>query len=330
MNNKIIIDINENNNDSFVLNLKNIDSLSSIHLSKEDAIVECEQAIEKKDFKKAKDLLELSIKLSSYGDNSIDELKDKFYGYKIIYLYDYRNNKSIELYLSILLEINKFFSIIHSQINLELNEELNYIINKVSDIKKEIDIKNLIQYNIENIKDNNVSIKGLEYIKRYREENNSTELKESLDRFYKTYELEIDNEIGNICKLPLLDQISKIRQILKEVYDNSFFETQEFANLILRTRKNGYENYKTLLDLINKEYLVYRFNNEKNLEKKKYLLYSDLLSNYVELPIIYKEYVIEKLVEMKNKYIDFEKLSNTINDIIKEIGNNQPIKFIPI
>lgn len=330
MNNKIIIDINENNNDSFVLNLKNIDSLNSIHLNKEDAIVECEQAIEKRDFKKAKDLLELSIKLSSYGDNSIDELKDKFYGYKIIYLYDYRNNTSIEFYLSILLEINKFFSIIHSQINLELNEELNYIINKLSDIRKEIDIKNVIQYNIENIKDNDVSIKGLEYIERYREENNSTELKESLDRFYKTYELEIDNEIKNICKLPLLEQLSKIKQILKEVYDNSFFETQEFANLILRTRNNGYENYKTLLDLINKEYLVYRFNNEKNLEKKKYLLYSELLSNYVELPIIYKEYVIEKLVEMKNKYIDFEKLSNTINDIIKEIGKNQPIKFIPI
>lgn len=330
MNNKIIIDINENNNDSFVLNLKNIDSLNSIHLNKEDAIVECEQAIEKRDFKKAKDLLELSIKLSSYGDNSIDELKDKFYGYKIIYLYDYRNNTSIEFYLSILLEINKFFSIIHSQINLELNEELNYIINKLSDIRKEIDIKNVIQYNIENIKDNNVSIKGLEYIEKYREENNSTELKESLDRFYKTYELEIDNEIKNICKLPLLEQLSKIKQILKEVYDNSFFETQEFANLILRTRNNGYENYKTLLDLINKEYLVYRFNNEKNLEKKKYLLYSELLSNYVELPIIYKEYVIEKLVEMKNKYIDFEKLSNTINDIIKEIGKNQPIKFIPI
>lgn len=330
MNNKIIIDINENNNDSFVLNLKNIDSLNSIHLNKEDAIVECEQAIEKRDFKKAKDLLELSIKLSSYGDNSIDELKDKFYGYKIIYLYDYRNNTSIEFYLSILLEINKFFSIIHSQINLELNEELNYIINKLSDIIKEIDIKNVIQYNIENIKDNDVSIKGLEYIERYREENNSTELKESLDRFYKTYELEIDNEIKNICKLPLLEQLSKIKQILKEVYDNSFFETQEFANLILRTRNNGYENYKTLLDLINKEYLVYRFNNEKNLEKKKYLLYSELLSNYVELPIIYKEYVIEKLVEMKNKYIDFEKLSNTINDIIKEIGKNQPIKFIPI
>lgn len=330
MNNKIIIDINENNNDSFVLNLKNIDSLNSIHLSKEDAIVECEQAIEKKDFKKAKDLLELSIKLSSYGDNAIDELKDKFYGYKIIYLYDYRNDKSIEFYLSILLEINKFFSIIHSQINLEINEELNYIINKVSDIRKEIDINNVIQYNMENIKDNNVSIKGLEYIEKYREENNSTELKEILDRFYRAYELEIDNEIKNICKLPLLEQLSKIKQILKNIYDNSFFETQEFANLILRTRNNGYENYKTLLDLINKEYLVYRFNNEKNLEKKKYLLYSDLLSEYVELPIIYKEYVIEKLVELKNKYIDFEKLSNTINDIIKEIGNDQPIKFIPI
>lgn len=330
MNNKIIIDINENNNDSFVLNLKNIDSLNSIHLSKEDAIVECEQAIEKKDFKKAKDLLELSIKLSSYGDNAIDELKDKFYGYKIIYLYDYRNDKSIEFYLSILLEINKFFSIIHSQINLEINEELNYIINKVIDIRKEIDINNVIQYNIENIKDNNVSVKGLEYIEKYREENNSTELKEILDRFYRAYELEIDNEIKNICKLPLLEQLSKIKQILKNIYDNSFFETQEFSNLILRTRNNGYENYKTLLDLINKEYLVYRFNNEKNLEKKKYLLYSDLLSEYVELPIIYKEYVIEKLVELKNKYIDFEKLSNTINDIIKEIGNDQPIKFIPI
>lgn len=330
MNNKIIIDINENNNDSFVLNLKNIDSLNSIHLSKEDTIVECEQAIEKKDFKKAKDLLKLSIKLSSYGDNDIDKLKDKFYGYKIIYLYDYRNNKSIEFYLGILLEINKFFSLIHSQINLEINEELNYIINKISDIRKEININNLIQYNIENIKYNDVSIKGLEYIEKYRKENNSTELKESLDRFYKIYELEIDNEIKNISKLPLLEQLSKIKKILKDLYDDSFFETQEFANLILRTRNSEYENYKTLLDLINKEYLVYRFNNEKKLEKKKYLLYSDLLSEYVELPIIYKEYVIEKLVKMNNSYIDFEKLSNTVNNIIKEIGNNKPIEFIPI
>lgn len=330
MKNKIIIDINENNNDSFVLNLKNIDSLNSIHLSKEDAIAECEEVIEKKDFEKAKDLLELSIKLSSYGDNDIDKLKDKFYGYKIIYLYDYKNDKSIEFYLSLLLEINKFFSIIHSQINLELNEELDYIINRVSDIKKEIDINDLIKYSIENIKDINVNVKTLEYINTYKEESNSNELKESLDKLYRAYELEIDNETKNICKLPLLDEISKIKQILKNVYDNSFFETEEFANLILRTRNDGYENYKTLLDLISKEYLVYRFNNEKNLDKKKYLLYSDLLSSYVELPIIYKEYVIEKLVEMNSKYRNFEKLSNTIDDIIKDISIDQPIKFIPV
>lgn len=330
MKNKIIIDINENNNDSFVLNLKNIDSLNSIHLNKEDAMAECEEAIEEKDFEKAKDLLELSIKLSSYGDNDINQLKDKFYGYKIIYLYNYKNDKSIEFYLSLLLEINKFFSIIHSQISLELNEELNSIINKISDIKKEIDVKNLIEYSIENIKDINVNVQTLEYIDGYKEESNNNELKQSLDRLYRVYELEIDNTIKNICKLPLLDEISKIKQILKNIYDNSFFETEEFANLILRTRNDGYENYKTLIDLINKEYLVYRFNNEKNLEKKKYLLYSDLLSNYVELPIIYKEYVIEKLVEMNSKYRNFEKLSNTINDIIKDISINQPIKFIPV
>lgn len=330
MKNKIIIDINENNNDSFVLNLKNIDSLNSIHLNKEDAIVECEEAIEKKDFEKAKDLLELTIKLSSYGDNDVNQLKDKFYGYKIIHLYDYKNDKSIEFYLSLLLEINKFFSIIHSQIDLEINEELNSIINKITDIKKEIDIKNLIEYSIKNIKGINVTLKILEYIDKYREESNSNELKESLDKLYRYYELEIDNEIKRICKLPLLEEILSIKQILKNIYDDSFFETEEFANLILRTRNDGYENYKALIDLINKEYLVYRFNSEKSLEKRKYLLYSDLLSNYIELPIIYKEYVIEKLVEMNSKYRNFEKLNNTIDDIIRDISKDQPIKFIPV
>lgn len=330
MKNKIIIDINENNNDSFVLNLKNIDSLNSIHLNKEDAIVECEEAIEKKDFEKAKDLLELTIKLSSYGDNDVNQLKDKFYGYRIIYLYDYKNDKSIEFYLSLLLEINKFFSIIHSQIDLEINEEINSIINKITNIKKEIDIKNLIEYSIKNIKGINVTLKILEYIDKYREESNSNELKESLDKLYRYYELEIDNEIKRICKLPLLEEILSIKQILKNIYDDSFFETEEFANLILRTRNDGYENYKALIDLINKEYLVYRFNSEKSLEKRKYLLYSDLLSNYIELPIIYKEYVIEKLVEMNSKYRNFEKLNNTIDDIIRDISKDQPIKFIPV
>lgn len=330
MKNKIIIDINENNNDSFVLNLKNIDSLNSIHLNKEDAIVECEEAIEKKDFEKAKDLLELTIKLSSYGDNDVNQLKDKFYGYKIIHLYYYKNDKSIEFYLSLLLEINKFFSIIHSQIDLEINEEINSIINKITDIKKEIDIKNLIEYSIKNIKDINVTLKILEYIDKYREESNSNELKESLDKLYRYYELEIDNEIKRICKLPLLEEILRVKQILKNIYDDSFFETEEFANLILRTRNDGYENYKALIDLINKEYLVYRFNSEKSLEKRKYLLYSDLLSNYIELPIIYKEYVIEKLVEMNSKYRNFEKLNNTIDDIIRDISKDQPIKFIPV
>lgn len=330
MNNKIVIDIKENNSDSFVLNLKDIDSLSSIHLSKQGIVSECEEVIKKKDFEYAKELLKLAVKLSSYGDKEIDELKDKVYGYSIIYKYDNRNNERLDFYLSLLLEIKTFISIIQSQVNLEFNEEIVSLIKKIKDIKEEININKLIDETIRKIKNIDVNVKELEYIIIYTEENSNKELKEKLKILSDLYKEELNNRIVNISKLAVLEEISRMKQILDNVYEKEFFESEEFIDLILRTKTSGYENCNILLELIDKEYLVYRFNNEKNLEKKKYLLYNELLPGYIELPILYKEYVIEELTKRKNKYRSFEKFNNVVIDIINEVNILKEIKSIPL
>ncbi len=330
MNNKIIIDIKENNSDSFVLNLKDIDSLSSIHLSKQGIVSECEEVIEKKDFEYAKELLKLGMKLSSYGDNEIDQLKDKVYGYSIIYKYDNRNNESLDFYLSLLLEIKTFTSIVHSQVKLEFNEEIVNLINKIKEIKEEININKLIDETIINIENIDVNIKELEYIRKYTAEISNEDLKGKLKTLSNVYKEELDSRIVNISKLPVLEEILRMKQLLDNVYEKEFFKAEEFIALILRTKTNGYENCNILLELIDKEYLVYRFNNEKNLEKKKYLLYNELLPDYIELPILYKEYVIEELIERKDKYRSFEKLNSVVSDIINEIHILKEIKSIPV
>lgn len=330
MNNKIIIDINENKNNSFVLSLKDIDSLKSIHLNKDNLIDECNQAIDNNDFEYANKLLKLGLRLSSYGDPSIDELKDKVYGYSILNKYKNMKVETISFYIELFNEINMFFSIISTQVNIKFTEELNKLVENVKKIKEEVDLEKIIKEYINNIKNISISLKELRIIKEYINDTKNEIIKKELEKLIKVYEEAINIKIESLKNKPKIETISGMKSLLKGIYDEGFINTEVFVYIILNSRNNKYENYNTLIELMDREYLIYRFNNSIDVEEVKNLLYNDLLREYIEVKGFYKEYIVDKLLEKKVQYSTFQRFKSDILDIINNIHNNKNMEIIPV
>ncbi|MBB6631503.1 hypothetical protein LGK99_04475 [Clostridium algidicarnis] len=323
--NKIILDLNHIEKSSdFLLNLNNIEDIENLHLDLTNIIKECEEAISKKNFPLAKELLNVALKLSDYGDEKVNSIKNKYYFENINHKYKDIKKLKLKDAMNLLLEINMLFSILYSQSGLN-SRETESIINNLNKIKEDIPIKELVHKNIENSEAHS-SIKELEDLEQFSKEYKLIEIEE----LKLMYINKINEIIVSLKDKSLIDAINLVKKILKDKYPKDYLGSEEFLNSGIKDNYKNIENYNALLEFADKAYLVYRFNISSSVKEKINILQSNLIPTYIELPSIYKEYVVNQLIIAKKEYSIISEFFEVLNNIIETINEEEENKSIPI
>lgn len=318
---KIIIDSSQKiKSGHFALNLSNLENIKDIHLDLAYIKEEFDIYLEKNNFKMSKEYLTLAERLSSYGNEIINNMKLNFY-FKYIVFRNKIVNKSVLEVIEVLNSINIFYSICYSSSNF-LDFDLDKNINIIKSIENNIDLTKLLEEKYKN--DEILSLKEIKEIDKYLSQKSNDKLKEIKDLIVKNINIKIDN----IKKLSNEEKVKFICDFLRFEYDAKFFVSREFLHLI--NNYNEFENYYILSELADKAYLLYKFNHGKDVYSKAIALYSNLIPKYLNLPMYYKEYVVNELLEYKNKYYNVDEFIFNLNDIIDNLNNINKINFIPV
>lgn len=320
---KIILDINNSKNSStFLLNLKDLEKLNNINLDKFMLIEEIKESIKTNDFSLGEDLIKLLIKLSDYGEKMCDFARVEFYYRKI--KFNSVNARTIEEYINLFLEINSFISYYISLRYEDLSENFEHYINEIKEIEDSLKINELLEEKYI-INKSLANFKEINLIKRYLEKNKiaTTDLKK---------DLKLSLQEG-FDKLKSLDD-EKIIEIIKKIFENyfeeEFFSSFEFLNITLNNRYKEFENYDDLLNFVNKEYLLYRFNKSKNLSDKADILIELFIDDYINLSRIEREIIVNKLMIKREKYNLVEEFLYLLLEEIKTFKRLNKISFLPI
>lgn len=318
---KIIIDSSQKRKSGhFALSLSNIENINDIELDLNLIREKFNIYLGKNDFLLSMEYLALGEKLASYGNEIINNMKLNFY-FKYIVFKDKISKKSILDCLDILKNINIFYSISYSLSNF-LDFDINESIKIIKGIENNINLLELLK---EKFEDNDylslIEIKELEKYLLEKKDDNLKKLKEVLIT-------EVDNKIKNLKNTSNEERVNFICNFLKEEYKKEFFISKEFLYLI--NTQNEFENYYILSEISDKAYLLYRFNNAINISEKIIALYSDLIPRYLNLPSYNKLYVVNELLEYKEKYYNINEFMVNLNIIIDKLDSINRINFISV
>ncbi|MDI9216994.1 hypothetical protein [Clostridium tertium] len=172
-----------------------------------------------------------------------------------------------------------------------LKEELNKLINSITYLGEIEDSEeyNLAYNEVLNLR-NKVDIEEISYDlnKRVKEINNS------------------ENKKNKIL----------IKEIFKDKYEDNFYNSAEFTyNIIENNIYKNIEDFNELQKVLDKIYLLYKFNLEKDINKKVEILYDMSINEFMNIEYVYKGYVVRTLE--KNNYKTIDELRE---DILK-LGN---------
>ncbi|WP_195429117.1 hypothetical protein [Clostridium sp. D46t1_190503_E9] len=172
-----------------------------------------------------------------------------------------------------------------------LKEELNKFINSITYLGEIEDSEeyNLAYNEVLNLR-NKVDIEEISYDlnKRVKEINNS------------------ENKKNKIL----------IKEIFKDKYEDNFYNSAEFTyNIIENNIYKNIEDFNELQKVLDKIYLLYKFNLEKDINKKVEILYDMSINEFMNIEYVYKGYVVRTLE--KNNYKTIDELRE---DILK-LGN---------
>lgn len=318
---KIIIDSSQMiKSGHFALNLSSLENIKDIHLDLAYIKEEFDIYLEKNNFKMSKEYLTLGERLSSYGNEIINNMKIRFY-FKYIVFKNKIENKSILEFLEILKSSNIFYSICYSLSDF-LDFDIDNNINIIKSIENSINLTKLLEEKYKN--DEILSLIELKELEKYLSKKCNDKLKEIKDLLVKS----INENVDNLKNLSNEEKIKFICDFLRFEYDAKFFVSREFLYLI--NNYNEFENYYILSELADKAYLLYKFNHGKDVYSKAIALYSNLIPKYLNLPMYYKEYVVNELLEYKNKYYNVDEFIFNLNEIIDNLNNINKINFIPV
>ena len=264
MNSKVVLDIKSNQEERFILNIKDIKNIkNSIELSLEKLIYELEKSIKDKEFKKGKEYYLIANRI--YNNNSkINSFGFILYSEEI--LLDYKKclteeNNKYKIYRLFNLE-NRISKLIKRTIYFEkvdLNEKYKDSFKNIRALKNELSKKNLIQQ----INDILLSIKSeKEFFELL------SEVFEYENNFYNSLEFKaniIENSIYKSFK-----DIKNLKETLDKVYLLFKFNRED----------NKYEKMNILneLNIINESYSeILEYNNIcRNLKSDVYISLNDL------------------------------------------------------
>ena len=321
MDKKYVIDIRENNNSNdFVINIGDICNLNSLDLDINSCLANYKKALNKCDLEEASEILLVLKELTEYGDKRFSDATILFKIKEIILFYKNMDCKNIIDSMNILLKIRGFFNFLSSQITFEYDDENTPLIEEIKAIRDNVKIEELLDKNL--YQNYNPSIEDLEVIERFLKDFNYKNY-EFLDDIYVFFEEKINGKIKNLNKCKFKD----IKNIFKDKYDNDFYESSEFKSLL---NKNIINNYKEFSLLVDKYYLIYRYNSLESYKEKRDILLKLLIGNLINVPKIYRGIIIENILENEKKYYEMNDFYDDVNKILEFIRKQNRLNAIII
>lgn len=321
MDKKYVIDIRENNDSNdFVINIGDICNLNSLDLDINSCLANYKKALNKCDLEEASEILLVLKELTEYGDKRFSDATILFKIKEIILFYKNMDCKNIIDSMNILLKIRGFFNFLSSQITFEYDDENTPLIEEIKAIRDNVKIEELLDKNL--YQNYNPSIEDLEVIERFLKDFNYKNY-EFLDDIYVFFEEKINGKIKNLNKCKFKD----IKNIFKDKYDNDFYESSEFKSLL---NKNIINNYKEFSLLVDKYYLIYRYNSLESYKEKRDILLKLLIGNLINVPKIYRDIIIENILENEKKYYEMNDFYDDVNKILEFIRKQNRLNAIII
>lgn len=321
MDKKYVIDIRENNDSNdFVINIGGIYNLNSLDLDINSCLANYKKALNKCDLEEASEILLVLKELTEYGDKRFSDATILFKIKQIILFYKNMDCKNIIDSMNILLKIRGFFNFLSSQITFEYDDENTPLIEEIKAIRDNVKIEELLDKNL--YQNYNPSIEDLEVIERFLKDFNYKNY-EFLDDIYVFFEEKINGKIKNLNKCKFKD----IKNIFKDKYDNDFYESSEFKSLL---NKNIINNYKEFSLLVDKYYLIYRYNSLESYKEKRDILLKLLIGNLINVPKIYRDIIIENILENEKKYYEMNDFYDDVNKILEFIRKQNRLNAIII
>ena len=321
MDKKYVIDIRENNDSNdFVINIGDICNLNSLDLDINSCLANYKKALNKCDLEEASEILLILKELTEYGDKTFSDATILFKIKEIILFYKNMDCKNIIDSMNILLKIRGFFNFLSSQITFEYDDENTPLIEEIKAIRDNVKIEELLDKNL--YQNYNPSIEDLEVIERFLKDFNYKNY-EFLDDIYVFFEEKINGKIKNLNKCKFKD----IKNIFKDKYDNDFYESSEFKSLL---NKNIIGDYKEFSLLVDKYYLIYRYNSLESYKEKRDILLKLLIGNLINVPKIYRDIIIENILENEKKYYEMNDFYDDVNKILEFIRKQNRLNAIII
>lgn len=321
MDKKYVIDIRENNDSNdFVINIGDIYNLNSLDLDINSCLINYKKALNKCDLEKASEILLILKELTEYGDKRFSDATILFKIKEILLFYKNMDCKNIIDSMNILLKIRGFFNFLSSQITFEYDDENTPLIEEIKAIRDNVKIEELLDKNL--YQNYNPSIEDLKVIERFLKDFNYKNY-EFLDDIYVFFEEKINGKIKNLNKCKFKD----IKNIFKDKYDNDFYESSEFKSLL---NKNIINNYKEFSLLVDKYYLIYRYNSLESYKEKRDILLKLLIGNLINVPKIYRGIIIENILENEKKYYEMNDFYDDVNKILEFIRKQNRLNAIII
>lgn len=321
MDKKYVIDIRENNDSNdFVINIGDICNLNTLDLDINSCLANYKKALNKCDLEEASEILLILKELTEYGDKRFSDATILFKIKEIILFYKNMDCKNIIDSMNILLKIRGFFNFLSSQITFEYDDENTPLIEEIKAIRDNVKIEELLDKNL--YQNYNPSIEDLEVIERFLKDFNYKNY-EFLDDIYVFFEEKINRKIKNLNKCKFED----IKNIFKDKYDNNFYESSEFKSLL---DENIINNYKEFSLLVDRYYLIYRYNSLESYKEKRDILLKLLIGNLINVPKIYKDIIIENILENEKKYYEMNDFYDDVNKILEFIRKQNRLNAIII
>lgn len=321
MDKKYVIDIRENNDSNdFVINIGDICNLNTLDLDINSCLANYKKALNKCDLEKASEILLVLKKLTEYGDKRFSDATILFKIKEILLFYKNMDCKNIIDSMNILLKIRGFFNFLSSQITFEYDDENTPLIEEIKAIRDNVKIEELLDKNL--YQNYNPSIEDLEVIERFLKNFNYKNY-EFLDDIYVFFEEKINRKIKNLNKCKFED----IKNIFKDKYDNNFYESSEFKSLL---NENMIDNYKEFSLLADRYYLIYRYNSLESYKEKRDILLNLLIGNLINVPKIYRDIIIENILENEKKYYEMNDFYDDVNKILEFIKKQNRLNAIII
>ena len=321
MDKKYVIDIRENNDSNdFVINIGDICNLNTLDLDINSCLANYKKALNKCDLEEASEILLILKELTEYGDKTFSDATILFKIKEIILFYKNMDCKNIIDSMNILLKIRGFFNFLSSQITFEYDDENTPLIEEIKAIRDNVKIEELLDKNL--YQNYNPSIEDLEVIERFLKNFNYKNY-EFLDDIYVFFEEKINRKIKNLNKCKFED----IKNIFKDKYDNDFYESSEFKSLL---NKNIIGDYKEFSLLVDKYYLIYRYNSLESYKEKRDILLKLLIGNLINVPKIYRDIIIENILENEKKYYEMNDFYDDVNKILEFIRKQNRLNAIII